>query len=247
MRKLLLILASFILALGTSIGLAPNALAANPGTGPVSISHGFKFTPTPGAQTWGGALPNWCTITAVGNDTADRLIAITAGHCLANQQPGAPIYAYNNNFPQPPSQAIGNLRSKNEDANFDYAVIELIPTRVTMHQNGPNTSKVDGISAPAVGQEVCKVGATTGKSCGKVTEVKPNGDVITTTLQASGGDSGSPLIVTATNDVIASLRGPQQACPFCPTTGTLFKNLPRNLAQIPAGQPGSGFTITTNP
>lgn len=249
MRKFVFLLLSAVLAVGFGFVASPVASASHPGTGPVSISHGFKFTPTPGAFTWFGALPNWCTITAVGNDSADRLIATTAGHCVANQNPGDPIYAYENNLPAPLNQPIGTLRSKNTDPNFDYAIIELMPNRVTMHQNGPAGTLVNHVEAPAVGQAVCMVGATSGKHCATVTQVNPNGDVITGVMQGStGGDSGSPLIVTATNGVVADLRGPVQACPVvCPVTGTLFKNLPRNLAQIPAGQPGSGFVVTVNP
>jgi hypothetical protein len=257
MKKLTTLLAALLMAFGLAIGGAGTASASHPGTGPVQISHGFKWTPNPGAFTWFGALPNWCTLTAVGNDSADRLIAITAGHCVANQNPGAPIYAYNNNLPAPINQPIGTLRSKNVTSTsgpsrYDYAVIELDASRVTMHRNavaGVAASTVDAVGVPAVGQAVHKIGATSGRSDGTVTTVDvPNGDVITTTMNATGGDSGAPLITTGANDVIGILRGPQQACPFiCPVTGTLYKNLPDQLANIPAGQPGAGFTVTVNP
>lgn len=244
MRKLILALLSTVAlllsAFGASAVLAPVASAAAVET----VSAGMKWTPTPGGQTWGGLLPNWCTMTAVGTDALGNKVGFTAGHCVANQNPGAKIHAYNNNLPAFLNPAIGELVYKDTSAAKDYAVIKFYDDRVVLDSTTPNGLEVTHVDTAVVPEAVQKDGSTTGISGGTVKSV--NGfDVRTTHFQASGGDSGAPLI-TADGGVTASLRGPEQAYPWSPVTGLIFRGLPDAIAERPVGSVGNGFVHVNN-
>lgn len=244
MKKLLIALFSTaaltLSGLGASAILAPAAQAAEVET----VSAGMKWTPTPGGNTWFGLLPNWCSMTAVGTDDLGNLIGFTAGHCVANQNPGAKIHAYNNNLPAFLNPAIGELVLKNTAADKDYAVIKFYPERVQLDSTTPNGLEVTHVDTGVVDEAVQKDGATTGVSGGTIKSV--NGfDVRTTHFAASGGDSGSPLI-TADGGVVASLRGPEQQFPWSPPSGLIFRGLPNAIAEIPVGTPGHGFVHVNN-
>ena len=244
MKKLLLILCStaalVIPAIGASTVLAPAANAATP----VTVSAGLKWTPTPGGNTWFGLLPNWCTMTAVGTDDLGNKIGITAGHCVANQNPGAKIHEYKNNLPAFLNPAIGELVYKDTTAEKDYAIIKFYNDRVVLDSTTPGGLEVTHVAQAVVGQHVQKDGATTGVDGGDVKAV--NGfDVRTTYFEASGGDSGAPLI-TDDGGVVARLRGPEQSTPISPATGLIWRGLPDAIAEIPAGAPGHGFVHVNN-
>ncbi|MBL1073345.1 peptidase S1 [Nocardia sp. 2] len=124
-----------------------------------------------------------CTLTAVGYDRENRLVALTAGHC---GEVGARIAAEYTR-----SGGIGVIANK--DDYFDWAVIALDPDRVLpTRQVGP--SVINGIGAgPRVGDIACKNGRTTGYTCGPVWET--NETFFRSQVCANHGDSGGPVLL----------------------------------------------------
>ncbi|MGV9414289.1 S1 family peptidase [Nocardia sp. NPDC003693] len=124
-----------------------------------------------------------CTLTAVGYDSADRLVALTAGHC---GQVGSRIAAEYTR-----SGGIGVIAEKSE--GNDWAVILLDPERVSpTRQVGPTS--INGLGAPPrLGDMACKNGRTTGYTCGLVWET--HNSYFRSQVCANHGDSGAPVLV----------------------------------------------------
>ncbi|MCM6774856.1 S1 family peptidase [Nocardia sp. CDC159] len=124
-----------------------------------------------------------CTLTAIGFDTADRLVGLTAGHC---GQVGSRLLAEYD----PKAGVIGRITAKSED--MDWAIIEFDPAKVVPTRSVAQ-SVINSVGAgPAVGDNVCKNGRTTGFTCGIVWETHPMW--FASHVCADHGDSGSPVL-----------------------------------------------------
>ncbi|MEU0540675.1 S1 family peptidase [Nocardia sp. NPDC005978] len=124
-----------------------------------------------------------CTLTAVGYDAADRLVALTAGHC---GQIGSRIAAEYTR-----SGGIGVIVEKSE--GNDWAVILLDPERVTPTRQVAQTV-INGVGGPPrLGDMACKNGRTTGYTCGLVWEA--HNSYFRSQVCANHGDSGAPVLV----------------------------------------------------
>ncbi|MFI9510678.1 S1 family peptidase [Nocardia sp. NPDC052566] len=125
-----------------------------------------------------------CTMTAVGYDRDNRLVALTAGHC---GEVGARVLAEQSVR----SGVLGTIANKNADN--DWAVIELDAARVAPSRQIAQ-SVVAGLGAPPrIGDMVCKNGRTTGFTCGPVWETKPA--YFRSQVCADHGDSGAPVLI----------------------------------------------------
>ncbi|MRH91746.1 peptidase S1 [Nocardia sp. SYP-A9097] len=158
-----------LLPSGTAAAAGPAVLG--PGSGiAISTGEADKFS--------------LCTLTAIGFDTADRLVGITAGHC---GEVGARVLAEKSIG----TGFLGTLAER--DYNWDWAVIEFDPARVIPVRQ-ITSSVVAGIGEPpAPLQMVCKNGRTTGFTCGPVWEALAYG--FSSHVCADYGDSGSPVMV----------------------------------------------------
>jgi hypothetical protein len=100
-----------------------------------------------------------CTLTSVGNDERGNLIGFTSAHCGG---PGAQVGAEGAEG----SGVLGTLVAGNDA--LDYAVIQFDPHKVAPTNNVDNF-QIDGLGPdPVTGDVACKLGRTTGYSCGVV-------------------------------------------------------------------------------
>lgn len=119
-----------------------------------------------------------CTVTAAGYDRAGAAVAFTAGHCSSFIGESVTI---------PGVGPAGHIVARNEQ--LDYSVIALDTKLVRpVRQDGV----VDRGPAPAAGEVVCKLGASTGFACGTTWEVRD--DIIYSQVCAGHGDSGAPVM-----------------------------------------------------
>ncbi|MCU1640713.1 MAG: hypothetical protein JWN03_988 [Nocardia sp.] len=180
-----------MLALGrilTSIGLISAAsifaLGLTPGTaaadGPAVLGGGSGIA----ISTEDPQLYALCTVTAIGFDGGNRLVAVTAGHC---GDVGASVWSEG-------SVRTGVIgRVAEVDDYWDWAVIELDPDKVVPVRQ-ITQSVVNGIgSPPGLLETVCKNGRTTGFTCGPVWQTLPEG--FSSHVCADHGDSGAPVLV----------------------------------------------------
>ncbi|QLY34052.1 hypothetical protein H0264_01820 [Nocardia huaxiensis] len=124
-----------------------------------------------------------CTLTAIGYDRDNRLVALTAGHC---GEVGARIAAEYTR-----SGGIGVI--SNKDENMDWAVITLDPDRVLPTRQVAQSVINSVGTGPRVGDIACKNGRTTGYTCGLVWETKST--FFRSQVCANYGDSGGPVLV----------------------------------------------------
>ena len=98
-----------------------------------------------------------CTLTAIGNDNRGNLIGFTSAHCGG---PGAQVGAEGVEG----SGVLGTMVAGNDA--LDYAVIQFDPQKVRP-VNNVDGFQIDGIGPdPVTGDIACKLGRTTGYSCG---------------------------------------------------------------------------------
>lgn len=186
-----------------------------------------------------------CTLTAIGYDRENRLVAITAGHC---GEVGARLLAEKSTK----SGVIGVISEKSDDN--DWAVIELNADRVAPVRKVAQ-SVINGIgSNPRVGDTVCKNGRTTGYTCGLVWESNP--EYFRSQVCANHGDSGGPvligdrlvgMVVAATNFTAGPIN---IELPLCKGAGDIIHepelatSITMVLADIDAhGKVGAGFRV----
>ncbi|GAA1889783.1 MAG: serine protease [Williamsia herbipolensis] len=126
-----------------------------------------------------------CTLTTIGNDSAGRLVGLTAGHCGGV---GQTVY----------SERFGNLGPagriivSNNDLDFDVIQFDrakVIPLRTV----GNVTIRSIQTAAPQFPSVLCKTGRTTGSTCG-VTFFSDNVSHFSAVCVAEG-DSGSPVVI----------------------------------------------------
>ncbi|NLU83760.1 serine protease [Rhodococcus sp. HNM0569] len=169
-----------------------------------------------------------CSITTIGNDSAGRLVGLTAGHCGEVGWPVVSEYKQD-------AGVVGHVAAV--DHSLDYAVVEFDRAKVVPVNRVGNVT-ITQIGAPAQFPQIgCKEGRTTGNTCGVVW-----GDVLQsqeTWTQACviEGDSGAPVVVGTT--LVAMVNAYLLVPCLGPEVGT-------NLTQImdainSSGGPGAGF------
>ncbi len=180
----------------------------------------------------------YCTLTAIGTDNRGELIGFTSAHCGG---PGAKVAAEAAKDAGP----VGEMVAGND--GLDYAVIKFDPARVTP-TNNVNGFIIDGLGPdPKFGDIACKLGRTTGYSCGVTWGPGKDPGTIVNQVCGQPGDSGAP--VTVNNKLVGMLHGaftedlPTCIVKYIPLhTPAVTMSINTQLADIAAkGRPGSGF------
>jgi len=186
----------------------------------------------------------YCTLTAIGTDRTGALVGFTSAHCGG---PGAQVAAE----AAPDRGAIGTMVAGND--GLDYAVIRFDPAKVDPVSNW-NGFAIDGIGPdPAFGQVACKLGRTTGYSCGVTWGPGQEPGTIVNQVCGQPGDSGAP--VTVNNKLVGMIHGAfTEGLPTC-----IIKYIPLHTPAVTMSmsaimgdlaakdRPGAGFVPTANP
>lgn len=179
-----------------------------------------------------------CTLTTIGTDNRGDLIGFTSAHCGG---PGAQVSAE----ADPGAGIVGEMVAGND--GLDYAVIRFDRAKVTPTSN-VNGFVIDGLGPdPAFGDIACKLGRTTGYSCGVTWGPGKDPGTIVNQVCGQPGDSGAP--VTVNNKLVGMIHGAfSDAMPTCVVkfiplhTPAVTMSFNTQLADIVAkGRPGSGF------
>ncbi|MBU9766980.1 serine protease [Mycobacterium sp. TNTM28] len=179
-----------------------------------------------------------CTLTTIGHDSAGRLIGFTSAHCGG---PGAVVAAEGAEA----AGVLGTMVAGNE--GLDYAVIEFDPAKVTP-TNNVRGFQIDGLGPdPVFGDVACKLGRTTGYSCGVTWGPGQDPGTIVNQVCGQPGDSGAP--VTVNNRLVGMIHGafsdelPTCVVKFVPLhTPAVTMSFNTQLADITAkNRPGTGF------
>lgn len=180
----------------------------------------------------------FCTLTAIGNDNRGSLIGFTSAHCGG---PGAQVAAEGHED----AGVLGTMVAGND--LLDYAVIEFDPQKVRP-VNNIDGFQIDGLGPdPVVGDIACKLGRTTGYSCGITWGPGDEQGTFINQVCGQPGDSGAP--VTVNNRLVGMIHGAfSEGLPTCiikyiplhtPAVNMSFNT---QLADINAkNRPGSGF------
>lgn len=179
-----------------------------------------------------------CTLTSIGHDNRGTLIGFTSAHCGG---PGAKVAAE----ASPDRGVLGTMVAGNE--GLDYAVIEFDPQKVAP-VNSVNGFEIDGIGPdPTFGAVACKLGRTTGSSCGVTWGPGEKPGTIVNQVCGQPGDSGAP--VTVDNRLVGMIHGAfSEDLPTCVTqyiplhTPAVTMSINAILADITAkNRPGTGY------
>ena len=179
-----------------------------------------------------------CTLTAIGNDNRGNLIGFTSAHCGG---PGAQVAGEGAEA----SGVLGTMVAGND--GLDYAVIQFDPQKVRP-VNNVNGFQINGIGAdPAFGEIACKLGRTTGYSCGVTWGPGEEPGTIVNQVCGGPGDSGAP--VTVNNRLVGLIHGafdedlPTCIVKFIPLhTPAVTVSINAILGDVTAkNRPGSGF------
>jgi len=183
----------------------------------------------------------YCTLTTIGTDKTGALIGFTSAHCGG---PGALISAEGARE----RGVLGTMVAGND--GLDYAVIRFDPAKVQPVSNW-NGFAIDGIGPdPAFGQVACKLGRTTGYSCGVTWGPGQNPGTIVNQVCGRPGDSGAP--VTVENRLVGMIHGAfTDGLPTCVIkyitlhTPAITMSMNAILADLSAkDRPGAGFVPT---
>jgi hypothetical protein len=183
----------------------------------------------------------YCTLTTIGTDKTGALIGFTSAHCGG---PGALISAEGARE----RGVLGTMVAGND--GLDYAVIRFDPAKVQPVSNW-NGFAIDGIGPdPAFGQVACKLGRTTGYSCGVTWGPGQNPGTIVNQVCGRPGDSGAP--VTVENRLVGMIHGaftdglPTCIIKYIPLhTPAITMSMNAILADLSAkDRPGAGFVPT---
>lgn len=186
----------------------------------------------------------YCTLTSIGNDNTGALVGFTSAHCGG---PGAQVAAE----AAPDVGVLGTMVAGND--GLDYAVIRFNPARVAPVSNW-NGFAINGIGPdPAFGQVACKLGRTTGYSCGVTWGPGEEPGTIVNQVCGRPGDSGAP--VTVNNRLVGMIHGAfSDSIPTCIIkyiplhTPAVTMSINSILADLTAkGRPGAGFVPTAEP
>lgn len=180
----------------------------------------------------------YCTLTTIGHDHNGDLVGFTSAHCGG---PGAVVAVEGaEDVGQVGTMVAGN------DA-LDYAVIRFAPDKVTPVDN-VNGFVIDGLGPdPTFGEVACKLGRTTGYSCGVTWGPGQDPGTIVNQVCGQPGDSGAP--VTVDNKLVGMIHGaftedlPTCVVKFVPLhTPAVTMSFNTQLADITAkNRPGTGF------
>ena len=179
-----------------------------------------------------------CTLTAIGSDRSGNLIGFTSAHCGG---PGAVVASESDQD----AGIVGTMVAGNDV--LDYAVIKFDPAKVRP-VNEINGFRIDGIGPdPVFGQVACKLGRTTGYSCGVTWGPGEQPGTIVNQVCGQPGDSGAP--VTVDNRLVGMIHGAfSQDLPTCVVkfiplhTPAVTMSINTQLADIAAkDRPGTGF------
>jgi len=180
-----------------------------------------------------------CTLTTIGHDHQGDLVGLTSAHCGG---PGAQVAAEAN----PAAGPLGTMVAGND--NLDYAVIKFDQTKVIPVNNFSNFL-IAGIGPdPTFGEIACKLGRTTGYSCGVTWGPGDQPGTILNQVCGRPGDSGAP--VTVGNQLVGMVHGafsnelPTCVIKYIPLhTPAVTESINSVLADVNThGRPGSGFT-----
>lgn len=127
-----------------------------------------------------------CSLTAIGYDSAGRLVGLTAGHCAPT---GARLGA--EQFLD--TGVIGTVAYSDEGEGLDFAVLEFDPAKVTPARNIGPTTIAGFAAAPVLGEPVCTSGRSSGFDCGIVWGTLES--VVINQSCSRPGDSGGPVTV----------------------------------------------------
>ncbi len=206
-------------------------------TGP-PVAHAADKVPMGGGAGIVIDTDTYCTLTAIGNDKTGALIGFTSAHCGG---PGAQISAEGARD----RGVIGTMVAGND--GLDYAVIRFDPAKVEPVSNW-NGFAIDGIGPdPTFGQVACKLGRTTGYSCGVTWGPGQNPGTIVNQVCGRPGDSGAP--VTVDNKLVGMIHGaftdglPTCIVKYIPLhTPAITMSMNAILADLAAkDRPGAGF------
>ncbi|MCV7223940.1 S1 family peptidase [Mycolicibacterium elephantis] len=179
-----------------------------------------------------------CTLTAIGHDNRGNLVGFTSAHCGG---PGAQVAAEE----APDAGVVGTMVAGNDA--LDYAVIQFDPAKV-QPVNNVNGFQIDGLGPdPVVGDIACKLGRTTGYSCGVTWGPGPEPGTFVNQVCGQPGDSGAP--VTVHNRLVGMIHGAfSEKLPTCVIkyiplhTPAVTMSFNTQLADITAkNRPGTGF------
>lgn len=180
----------------------------------------------------------FCTLTTIGHDNRGKLIGFTSAHCGG---PGAQVASERAEA----AGVVGTMVAGND--GLDYAVIEFDPQKVDP-VNSIDGFEIDGLGPdPAFGEVACKLGRTTGQSCGVTWGPGDKPGTILNQVCGQPGDSGAP--VTVNNLLVGMIHGafsedlPTCVVKFVPLhTPAVTMSMTSVLADINAkNRPGSGF------
>ena len=175
------------MALAALTALCAPAIAVAHADAPVALGGGS------GIVVEGDTL---CTLTTIGTDDRGNLIGFTSAHCGG---PGARVAAEG----AEEAGVLGTMVAGNE--GLDYAVIQFDPQKVRP-VNNVNGFEIDGLGPdPVFGQVACKLGRTTGYSCGVTWGPGQDPGTIVNQVCGQPGDSGAP--VTVDNRLVGMIHG----------------------------------------
>lgn len=131
------------------------------------------------------AADTGCTIGMTGHIGPARY-AVTAGHCFSHIDGGQ----VTDNFGNPLGWYEQGVADDNVHSIFGYSLIRLWESVFP----ATNIGRIDITSletSPVVGESICKAGATTGWTCGSITEVHPGR--LVSDIPGAKGDSGGVI------------------------------------------------------
>ncbi len=181
---------------------------------------------------------SFCTLTTIGTDNRGELVGFTSAHCGG---PGALVAAEGSEDAGP----VGEMVAGNDA--LDYAVIKFDPAKVTPTDNVKGFV-INGVgSDPKFGDIACKLGRTTGYSCGVTWGQGKDPGTIVNQVCGRPGDSGAP--VTVGNKLVGMIHGafsdelPTCVIKYIPLhTPAVTMSFNTQLADIVAkNRPGAGF------
>jgi hypothetical protein len=173
----------------------------------------------------------FCTLTTIGHDARGDLIGFTSAHCGG---PGAQVASE----AAQGSGVVGTMVAGNE--GLDYAVIQFDPRKVQPVKS-VDGFEIDGLGPdPAFGEVACKLGRTTGQSCGVTWGPGDKPGTILNQVCGQPGDSGAP--VTVNNMLVGMIHGAfSEDLPTC-VVKFVPLHTPAVTADIAAkNRPGTGF------
>lgn len=180
----------------------------------------------------------FCTLTAIGKDNRGNLVGFTSAHCGG---PGERVAAEGAES----AGVLGTMVAGNDA--LDYAVIQFDPQKV-QPVNNVKGFEIDGLGPdPKLGDIACKLGRTTGYSCGVTWGPGEQPGTIINQVCGQPGDSGAP--VTVNNLLVGMIHGAfSEDLPTCVVkyiplhTPAVTMSFNTQLADITAkNRPGSGF------